>query len=66
MKIILQEEDEHAEHKEVSIDDEGFNVPGWLTLKVGNQTEDVHIDELHHACIALYSKYRNQLDKEEQ
>lgn len=65
MQIIVQREDDIAEHLEISLNDEGFNVPGWVTLKVGNQTEDVHIDELHHACIALYSKYRNQLDKEE-
>jgi hypothetical protein len=64
MKIIVQQEDSVAEHMEISLCDENFNVPGWVTIRVGNQTEDVHIDELHHACVALYSKYRNELDKE--
>ena len=66
MKIILQEENEVNADVVVSLDDEGFDVPGWVTIRVGAQLQSVHIDELYHASIALYSKYRNQYVDEQE
>lgn len=64
MKIILQETDEHSDDNGLYLSDNGFDVYGWVTVTVGDYSQDIHIDELHGAVVALYSKYRNKLDAE--
>lgn len=64
MIIVLEEPDEHSDDKGLFLSDDGFDVYGWVTVTVGDYSQDIHIDELHGAVVALYSKYRNKLDVE--
>lgn len=64
MKIVLQEPDDISDDNGLWLSDNGFDVFGWVTVTVGDYSQDIHIEELHGAVVGLYSKYRNELDKE--
>lgn len=57
MKVIVQAEDETAENKEISINNEYFDVQGWVNLTVGDTTVEVHVSELHRACLPFLDEY---------
>ena len=64
MNIIVHAEDKIAAERLVSISDDGYDGSGWVTVRVGSELQQIHIDDLHHACIALYSRYRSRMEEE--
>lgn len=63
MNVIVQHEDKIAENKEISINDEHFDVPGWINLHVGEETVEVHVTELNRALLPFLESYHRQMEE---
>lgn len=57
MNVVIQKSDEIAEHLEVSINDERFDVQGWVNLRVGDTVVEIHIKDLFRACLPFLDSY---------
>lgn len=63
MKVILQKKDEIAGQRGISIDDEYFDVSGWINLMVGDEAVEVFVAELNRALLPFLDQYYR--DKEQ-
>jgi hypothetical protein len=65
MKITIDADiDSTPEKQTIVLSDDGFNVPGFLDIYVGNVAYQVHISDLRPAVEALYIKYMEGLKRE--
>ena len=64
MKITLKEFDPNG-RKEIYLDDDGFDVPGWITLSIdGGDEIELHITELKPAVMSFFNKYVDGLERD--
>lgn len=57
-----------AQFRQVSLDDEGYNGFGFVSIRIGGVTDpelvaSVHLDELYPAVVALQDKYLADLKR---
>lgn len=63
MRIQVEDEVDGSDIRQVTLDDSGFNVPGYCTIRIGRDTDkdqvyaDVRLDELYPAVLALHEAY---------
>jgi hypothetical protein len=52
MKITLS-----TDEKDITLDDEGFDVPGWVNICIDGKCIEIHISELYSAIVGLNTHY---------
>lgn len=60
MKVSMEDLSNNAR---IYIKDEGFDVPGWVTIEMADTEGDTHIKDLYFAVKALYEKYKEEREQ---
>ena len=45
----------------IEISDDGFNAPGFMTISIGEEEFDIHVNELYPAIKVFKEKYLDDL-----
>lgn len=59
MKTTLEAENNKG-RIQIEIDDDGFDVGGWLTIRVGDIAAEIHINDLLPAIIGFDAKFNRE------
>jgi hypothetical protein len=64
MKILLEVDNDTPNKELLILTNDNFDIPGWLTLHVGNSEVEIHINDLWPAIHAFKTEYNDHLKRE--